>query len=274
VLRSGERRVAVHSEDEPRLRERYAALGPSARVEDHWQVRDVECAVRATRRLLDLVEQTGRKVHVLHLSTAEEVALLRERDLGDLVTAEVTPHHLFLEAPDCYARLGSRVQMNPPVRDRRHREALRQALVDGTIACIGSDHAPHTLQEKAKPYPSSPSGMPGVQTTLGLLLTAVRDGWLQYRDIVRVCVEGPAAVYGIAGKGALRPGMSGDLVLVDPREPGPLDPAWLRSRAGYSPYEGLALAGWPVTVVLRGEVVYDAHRPLGAPLGRPVTFRV
>jgi dihydroorotase len=272
VLRSGRRRVAVHSEDEHRLKERYAAIAPGTPVREHPNVRDVECAVRATRRLLDLVEKTQRKVHVLHLSTAEEVAMLRERDLGDLVTAEVTPHHLFLQAPECYERLGSRVQMNPPVRDRRHRDALRQGLVDGVISCIGSDHAPHTLEEKAKPYPQSPSGMPGVQTTLGLLLTAVRDGWLTYPDVVRICVAGPVAVYGIAGKGPLAPGVAGDLVLVDPDEKGPLDPAWLRSKAGYSPYEGLELAGWPVTVVLGGRVAYDRHQAVGAPGGRPLAF--
>ncbi len=273
VLRSGDRRVAVHSEHEPRLRERYAAIVEGTPVTAHPDVRDVECALRATTRLLDLVEKTRRPVHLLHVSTAEEIALLRERDLGELVTAETTPNHLFLTAPDCYERFGSLAQMNPPVRDARHRDSLRQALVDGTLTCIGSDHAPHTRKEKAQPYPHSPSGIPGVQTILPLLLTAVRDGWLTLADVVRVTCEGPARAYGIEGKGFLTPGHDGDLVLVDEGETGPLQAAWLRSRAAYSPYEGTSLAGWPVTTVVRGRVVYDAHEEKGPPSGRPLRFR-
>lgn len=272
VLRSGRRRVAVHSEDEDRLRERYSAMAPGTDVSQHADVRDIECAVRATRRLLDLAEATERPVHLLHVSTAEEIALLRERDLGELVTAEVTAHHLVLEAPACYEQYGSQVQMNPPIRDRRHRDALREALVDGTLGCIGSDHAPHTLEEKARPYPESPSGIPGVQTTLPLLLAAVRDGWLSLPDIVRICVAGPARIYGLAAKGELVPGNDADFVLVDPSIGEPLPAAWLRSRVGYSPYEGMQLAGWPVGTWLRGQEVYRDHQPSGEPSGQPVAF--
>lgn len=256
VLRSGSRRVAVHAEDEPRLKQRFAQVDPDRGVEQHPDVRDVECALRATRRLLDLVEKTHRKVHILHLSTAEEVDLLRERDLGDLVTAEVTPNHLFLVAPDCYRQFGSLAQMNPPVRDARHRQALRQALVDGTITCIGSDHAPHTRAEKDLPYPKSPSGIPGVQTILPLLLAAVHEGWLRHQDIVRVSCAAPAAVYSIHQKGPVAPGVDGDLVLVDPDVTGPLPADRLRSRAGQSPYVGMPLFGWPRITVLRGNIVY------------------
>ncbi|MDG2304220.1 MAG: dihydroorotase [Candidatus Binatia bacterium] len=272
VLRSGSRRVAVHSEDEPRLIERYAAIQPGTPVTEHPNVRDVECAVRATRRLLDLVERTKRPVHLLHVSTAEEIALLRDRDLGELLTAEVTPNHLFLTAPDCYERFGSRVQMNPPVRVVRHRDTLREALADGTLSCIGSDHAPHAPDEKAKPYPECPSGIPGVQTILGLLLTAVRDGWLRLEDVARVSCSAPARVYGIQRKGGLAPGMDGDLVVVDADERGPLQREWLRSRAGYSPYEGAALAGWPLVTVLRGRIAYRDHAPVGAADGQPIQF--
>ncbi|MHC4920811.1 MAG: dihydroorotase [Planctomycetota bacterium] len=272
VLRAGHRRVAVHAEDEERLRERYANVDPGRGVEQHPDVRDVTCALRATQRLLDLAEKTDRKVHVLHLSTAEEVDLLRERNLGDLVTAEVTPNHLFLEAPDCYQRYGSLAQMNPPVRDRRHQEALREALVEGVVTCIGSDHAPHTQEEKDKPYPGSPSGIPGVQTILPLLLTAVHAGWLRHQDIVRICCAAPATVYDIHHKGPLAPGVDGDLVLVDPNVTGTLPADWLHSRAAQSPYAGMELHGWPTTTVLRGKAVYRNHAPAVAGQGRPLVM--
>jgi len=272
VLRSGTRRVAVHSEHEPRLRERYAAIDEDATHTAHPNVRDVETAVLATTRLLRLVEKTERRVHLLHVSTADEVELLRERDLGELVTAEVTPNHLFLQAPDCYERWGALVQMNPPVRDRRHQEALRQGLADGVIACIGSDHAPHSLEEKERPYPLSPSGIPGVQTILPLLLTAVRDGWLTLPDVARVACSAAARVYGMNGKGRLEAGCHGDLVVVNPGERGPLRLEWLRSRAAYSPYVGMRLEGWPETTVVRGNVVYQDHHTVGEPSGRPLTF--
>lgn len=272
VLRSGTRRVTVHSEDDVRLKERYAALKPGATVMDHANVRDIECAVRSTTRLLNLVEKTGRRVHVLHISTAEELDIFRERDLGDLVTCEATPNHLFLDAPDCYERHGTWAQMNPPVRDRRHRDALRAALKDGPITCIGSDHAPHTAEEKAKPFPQSPSGIAGVQTTLALLLTAVRDGWLTETDILRLCIDGPLRVYGLLGKGALDLGKDGDVTIVDPAITAPIAMDWLQSRAGGNPFVGVETAGMPVTTIVRGQVAWSNGKPAARAVGRPVRF--
>ncbi len=270
VLRSGTRRVTVHSEDDFRLSERYAQVAEGAPVSSHPDVRDVECALSATRRLLDLVERTGRPVHVLHISTAEEVELFAERDLGELVTFEITPNHLFLAAPECYeGPHGTWAQMNPPVRDRRHQERLRRALADGEAACVGSDHAPHTAEEKAKPFPYAPSGIPGVQTTLPLLLTAVRDGWLDWAGLLRASNEGPRRVYGIQGKGLVEPGVDGDLVLVDPQIRQPLPERWLRSRARTNPFVGRELAGWPVATVLAGQVIYRHGEPSGEAQGHP-----
>jgi dihydroorotase len=272
VLRHGSRRVPVHSEDEERLRTRYAKVTRGSHHRIHPEVRDVQAAVISTKRLLTLAEKTGRPVHLLHISTAEELAIVRERDLGDLVTTEATPNHLFLEAPDCYDRFGALAQMNPPVRDRRHREALREAVNDGTIDVIGSDHAPHTREEKDQPYPDSPSGIPGVQTILPLLLTAVRDGWLPMERIPLLTAHGPARIYGIEGKGSLEPGFDGDLVLVDPNVSDDLPLEWLRSRTGFSPFEGTPLAGWPETTVLRGAIAYSKHEAIGDALGQPIRF--
>ncbi|MBI1379758.1 MAG: dihydroorotase [Planctomycetaceae bacterium] len=277
VLRSGTRRVTVHAEDDFRLSERYAALSAGTQVTQHHHVRDVEAALRATRRLLDLAERTGRPVHVLHVSTAEEVELFAERDLGELVTFELTPNHLFLAAPDCYnGPHGTWAQMNPPVREKRHQQRLRRALADGEAACVGSDHAPHTAEEKSKPYPTSPSGIPGVQTTLPLLLTAVRDGWLDWKGLLRAVNVGPRRVYGIRNKGLVEPGVDGDLALVDPRIDGTLEETWLRSRARTNPFVGTELAGWPVATVVGGRVVYRHGNPSGTtqgePAGRPLTF--
>ena len=282
ILRSGERRATFHSEDDPRLKERYAEVQPGTHVREHPHIRDVECAVRSTRRLLDLAEKTGRKIHILHVSTADEVRMVRERDLGDLVTIELTPNHLFLTAPDCYETHGTWAQMNPPVRDRAHQEVLREAAADGTAACIGSDHAPHTAEEQARPIPVSPSGIAGVQPTLPLLLTAVRDGWLRHEDIVRLCVDGPARVYGPPGgpsgdlsgwdRRPLEPGALGNVVVVDPDADGTIGDRPFHSRAGRTPFADVELAGWPIATILRGELAYADGVPLGDPRGRAVDF--
>ena len=272
VLRSGTKRVTVHSEDDTRLRERYAAVQPGTHVREHPQVRDVECAVRSTTRLLDLAERTGRPVHVLHISTAEELDLIRERDLGELVTCEATPNHLFLTAPECYEDHGTWAQMNPPVRDRRHRDALRQALVEGPVTCIGSDHAPHTAESKAQPFPHASSGIAGVQTTLTLLLTAVAEGWLTLQDVVRLCVVGPARVYGLEGCGDWTPGNLGSLTVVDPRVRGPITAEQLESRCPRNPFEGVERSGAPVATIVRGHITWRDGSAVGPASGEPVAF--
>ncbi|MEL6427847.1 MAG: dihydroorotase [Planctomycetota bacterium] len=277
ILRSGERRVTFHAEDDDLLKAQYAALPPGSHVREHPHVRSVECAVRATTRLLELAEKTGRPIHILHVSTADEVRLVRERDLGDLVTIELTPNHLFLTAPDCYETHGTWAQMNPPVRDRSHQEVLREAAADGTAACIGSDHAPHTAEDKGKPFPQSASGIAGVQTTLPLLLTAVRDGWLRHEDVVRLCVQGPARVYGIEDRGPIEDpgggvGALANLAIVDPEARGTIGDRPFHSRAGVTPFADVELAGWPVATVLRGRVAYADGALVGAPAGAPIGF--
>lgn len=270
VLASGRRRIAVHAEDEARLRERRALIGAGATAAMHPVWRDAETALRATQRLLALAERAGRRVHVLHVTTAEEVALLgRHRSLASV---EVTPQHLTLAAPHCYEALGTLAQMNPPIRDERHRAALWEAVRDGRVDVIGSDHAPHTLAEKARAYPESPSGMPGVQTLLPLLLDHAAAGRLPLARIPELTSEGPARVFGIAGKGFLRAGCDADFSLIDLAARWTVEKSWLRSRCGWSPFEGMKLTGKPVMTVLRGRIAMRDGELIGAPTGEPLRF--
>ena len=270
VLGRGRRRVAVHAEDEARLRERRPLAEEGAHPGLHPTWRDVEAAVRATRRLLDAAEEAGRPVHVLHLSTAEEVELLRRH--RHRATCEVTPQHLTLVAPECYERLGTKAQLNPPIREARHREALWRAVRAGLVDAIASDHAPHTLAEKARPYPASPSGLPGVQTMLPLMLEHVAAGRLDLPALARLGAEGPARVWGIAGKGRIAPGMDADLVLVDPRATRRIEDDWIASRCGWTPFAGMRVRGWPVHTLLRGAFIVRDEALVGPPRGRLLRF--
>jgi dihydroorotase len=270
VLESGRRRVAIHAEDEARLRERLALVRGGAPVDQHPVWRDEETALRATRRILALARRAGRRVHVLHVTTAEELPLLAAHK--DLATVEVTPQHLTLAAPDCYERLGTLAQMNPPIRAARHREALWQALGQGVVDVIGSDHAPHSREEKAGDYPATPSGMPGVQTLLPLLLDHMNAGRLSLERLVDLTSAGPQRVYGIAGKGRIAAGYDADLTLVDLKARREITGKWLASKCGWSPFEGMTVAGWPAATVVRGWVVMRDDELQGVSAGRPVRF--
>ena len=270
VLRSGFRRVAIHSEDEARLRERMHIAKESADVAMHPVWRDEETAIRATKRVLKLARETGRRVHLLHVTTAEEMAILA--GAKDIATVEATPQHLTLAAPDCYRELGTLAQMNPPIRDARHREGLWQAVRDGVVDCIGSDHAPHTLEEKAKPYPTSPSGMAGVQTLLPLLLDHLAAGRLTLERIVDLTSAGPQRIYNIAGKGRIAVGYDADLVLVDLETRRVIRNEWIASRCGWTPFDGREVKGWPKATILRGAFVMREDELIGEPIGQPVRF--
>ncbi len=270
VLRHGARRVAIHAEDEGRLRERLALVRDGASVDQHPVWRDEETALKATRRLLALARRAGRRVHVLHISTADEMPILAQNK--DLATVEVTPQHLTLAAPECYERLGTLAQMNPPIRDARHRDGLWAALDQGIVDVIGSDHAPHTREEKAGDYPATPSGMPGVQTLLPLMLDHVNAGRLSLRRLVDLTSAGPQRIYGIAGKGRLAVGYDGDLTLVDLGARREITADWLAAKCGWSPFEGMTVTGWPVATVVRGRIVMRDGALQGEPAGRPVRF--
>lgn len=270
VLRAGVRPAAIHAEDEERLAERRARVKEGDHVRTHPEVRDVETAVRATRRILALAKETGRRVHVLHVSTGDEVPLLAAA--GDGATAETTPQHLTLAAPGCYEELGTLAQMNPPVRDAAHRDALWRGIASGAIDVIGSDHAPHTLEEKARPYPKSPSGMPGTQTLLPVMLDHVNRGRLDLARLADLASGAPARIYGAVRKGAIRPGFDADLTVVDMGARRTITNDWIATRAGWTPFDGREVRGWPVMTVVRGVPVMREDEILGAPRGEPVAF--
>lgn len=278
VLSHGVGRVAVHSEDHGRLEARKSLLSAEPHPREHPEVRDAETARLCTERLLAIAEKTGRPVHVLHISTADELPMLAAaKGRGQRVTCEVTPQHLWFAAPECYERLGSLVQMNPPVRGAAHRDALRKALETGLFDVIGSDHAPHTLEEKGRPYPQSPSGMPGVQTSLSVLLTLGREvPSLDVHTVVRLMAENAAALYGMAGKGRVEIGFDADLALVDLDAEFVVEKSWLASKCGWSPYEGERLRGRPVGTLVRGrEVVRESRLVDGAEsAGQAIRFHL
>lgn len=275
VLRHGVLPVAVHAEDEQRLRDRKSLMSPHPSVKEHPFLRDEECARLAVEQIVRLSAETGRPVHVLHVSSAEEVAVLqRAKAAGIPVTCEVTPHHLYFSAPDAYQRHGAQAQMNPPIRTGHHQMALRQALREGLFDTIGSDHAPHALEEKQRPYPSSPSGIPGVQTLFSVLATlSTRDGLFPVAEIANWLGQGPARRYGLTDRGAIAPGMRADLCVADVNLNRRLEEGSLQSKAKWSPYVGERLYGWPMHTVLAGQVVMRDEEIYGVPSGKPVRFR-
>ncbi len=269
VLRSGSRRVAVHCEDEGRLRER-KHLAEEGKPETHPVWRDELTAFQATNRLLRLARQAGRRVHVLHVTTREELQILAASK--DIATMEITPQHLTLRAPCAYNHLSTLAQMNPPIRAGIHQEALWMAIRGGVADVIGSDDAPPPLEEKARPYPASPSGMPGVQTLLPLMLEHVHQGRLTLQRLVDLTSAGPARVYGLAGKGRVAVGYDADFTLVDLAAERTITNHTQASRCGWTPFDGYEIHGWPVMTIVRGEVAAYDGEIVAPPSGAPVRF--
>ncbi|HXH61175.1 MAG TPA: dihydroorotase [Fimbriimonadaceae bacterium] len=272
VLRNGARPCPVHSEDEERLRERKKLIDDDPDVRKHPYFRDAEAARLSTERLIRLCEKTRRPVHILHVSTLDELPLLKDaKKRGLPITCEVTPQHLYYDA-SAYETLGSRVQMNPPIRAEEHRMALWNALEEGLFDVFGSDHAPHTIEEKEKPYPQSPSGMPGVQTMLPVLLNWCTSGRLTVEKVVKMACERPADLYGVKNKGRIAAGYDADLAIVDLSGSFTIDKSWLKSKCGWSPFEGVELTGRPVHTVVSGTVVVEDSAPTEMKSGRMVQF--
>jgi dihydroorotase len=270
ALKAGRRRMAVHSEDEERLRER-KALAEAGDVRTHPFWRDVETARLSTERVLRLAKQAGRRVHVLHVTTEEELPLLA--NARDFATVETTPQHLTLAAPECYERLGTYAQMNPPIRESRHREALWRAVNEGLIDVIGSDHAPHTRAEKEKTYPDTPSGMPGVQTLVTILLDHVNAGRLSLERFVDLTSAGAARIFGIAGKGRIARGYDADFTIVDVNAKRKIENSWIASKCGWTPFDGMTTTGWPLATIIRGQMIMRDGALAATGQGMPVRFR-
>lgn len=269
VLAATRRRVAVHSEDEYRMAER-RHLAREGDWTSHHEVRDVESAVRCTTRLLAIAQHLRRRIHVLHISTAEELPLLEQA--RDVATVEVLPNHLTLAAPEAYERLKGRAQQNPPIREARHRAALWAAVQSGLIDVLGSDHAPHTAEEKEKPYPASPSGTPGVQTLVPVMLTHVAEGRLSLERFIDLTSAGPNRVFQLSGKGRLALGYDADLTLVDLEARREITDAQQASRVGWTPFAGMIARGWPMATIVRGTVVMRDGDLVNPSRGEPLRF--
>ncbi|RFB04116.1 dihydroorotase [Parvularcula marina] len=270
VLSHGRRRVAIHSEDEAILRAN-KELAREGDWTSHPEVRSAAAALRCTERLIGIARKVARRIHVLHISTADELPILAANK--DIATCEVTPQHLTLEGPEAYERLKGRAQMNPPVRDARHREGLWGGLQAGLFDVVGSDHAPHTLEEKAKSYPASPSGMPGVQTLVPIMLNHVAEGRLTLQRFVDLTSHGANRVFGIAGKGRLAIGYDADITVVDLKAKRTISDAAMANVSGWTPFDGMEVTGWPKGTIIRGQRVMWEDEVIGEPIGAPIKFQ-
>jgi dihydroorotase len=255
IFAQGERLIAVHAEDQGRINQRKQEFAGITDPAIHSQIQDDIAALNATKLAIALSEKYQRRLHILHLSTAIEVEYLRQHKPA-WVTAEVTPQHLLLDT-DAYAKIGTLAQMNPPLRTHHDNDVLWQGLLDGTIDFIATDHAPHTLAEKAKGYPNTPSGMPGVETALPLMITQAVAGKCSIEQVSNWMSAAVAEAYGIPNKGAIAIGYDADLVLVDVESYHTLERADLETKCGWSPFEGWNLTGYPVYTIVNGHVVFD-----------------
>ncbi|CDG38179.1 MULTISPECIES: dihydroorotase [Asaia] len=270
VLRSGHRRVAFHSEDEYRLQARKPLFETGMPHVNHMIWRDEECAFLGTRRITALARKTGRPVHILHTSTAEELDWLAAH--RSHVSVEVLVNHLTQVGPECYETLGAYAVMNPPIRDQRHYDACWAALRDGRVDVVSSDHAPHPREAKEKPWPQCPAGLTGVQTIVPVMLDHVNAGRLSLPRLVDLMAAGPARIYGLQTKGRMAVGFDADFTLVDMKARREIRNDWIASPVGWTPFDGKQVTGWPVGTIVRGHIVMRDDEITSAPIGRLARF--
>ncbi len=269
ILSQTTRRVAVHAEDEQRLKQRHHIAIEGAHPKYHPIWRDEQTALFATTRILRIARTLAKQIHVLHVTTKEEMELLAKNK--DIATVESLPQHLTFNSSD-YDRLGTRLQMNPPIRAQEHQDALWHALNVGIIDVIGSDHAPHTLEEKAKTYPNTPSGMPGVQTILPIMLNFVNQGKLSLLRLVDLLSTGPARVYQAIGKGRIAVGYDGDITIVDMNKTYTIDDKDMATKCKWTPFHGMTIKGKAIYTIIGGRIVMQEDEIIGIAGGKAVKF--
>ena len=269
VISSSDRIVSIHSEDEDiiKLRKKFIKKGD---VHSHPEWRNVECAMSSTRRVVKIAERYNKKIHVLHITTKEEVDFLAMHKKN--VTFETTPQHLTLYAPDCYEKLGSYAQMNPPLRTKEHYDRLWVAIKNNVVDVLGSDHAPHLKENKDKEYPNSPSGMPGVQTIFPVMLNHVNDGKLTLQQLINLMCENPCKIFGIKNKGFIKEGFDADLTIADMNKEVIIKNEMIASKCGWTPFNNYKVKGFPVGTIVNGNLVMSDGKVIMESKGTPLKF--
>ena len=254
IVANGKRVIAVHAEDESIMNEnKVTILGDSNDVAMHYKWRSEESCLNATKRIVSIAKKYSRKVHILHITTAQEMAFLKANK--DIASAEVLANHLTLHAPDCYDMFGTLAQQNPPIREKHHQDALWAAVANGTVDIVASDHAPHTLDEKSGTYPNTPSGTPGVQTLIPIMLNHVHEGRLSYERLVDLMAYGPYRIHKIKNKCLIRKGFNADFTVVDPKAEHIISNAEQASKSGWTPYDGKKVVGFPTMTIIGGKTI-------------------
>jgi len=269
VFQNSSKVVAVHSEDEEILNKNKKLI-KKGDVHSHPVWRSEECAISSTRRIVKIAERYNKKAHVLHITTKQEIDFLSQHK-GN-ITFEITPQHLTIYAPDCYNKLGTYAQMNPPIRDRSHYDRLWYAIKNNFNDTIGSDHAPHLKQNKEKTYPNSPSGMPGVQTLVPVMLNHVNEGKLTLEQFINSVCENPVKIFGIKNKGFIKEGFDADFTIVDMEKKILIQNEKIESKCGWSPFDGLEFKGMPVATIINGKTKMKDGKIIGQPEGKPLIF--
>ena len=270
IMDNGSKRVAVHAEDEERLMDRFKVYQKSSNPKDHPKWRDPKSALIATQRIVNIANSAQRPLHILHISSALEMKFLKER--SSLITVEVTPQHLTLSSPTCYETLGEFAQMNPPIRSKHHQNQLWLGIHNGTVDVIGSDHAPHTIEEKRKGFPNSPSGMPGVQTMLPLMLNEVSKRKITLSKLVSLLSTKPAEIYKMKKRGRIEEGYLASLTVIDLNLKKSLKEDDIQSKCGWSPFTNKILKGWPVMTIINGDIAMENQKLNKRPSVQKIQF--
>ena len=261
--------VSVHSEDEEILNLRKKLI-KKGNVLTHPVWRNEECAISSTRKIVKIAKRLNKKAHILHVTTKEEVDFLSQNK-GN-ITFEITPQHLTLTSPECYEKLGTFAQMNPPIRDKSHFDRLWYAVRNNYNDTIGSDHAPHLKKNKQKEYPDSPSGMPGVQTLLPVMLNHINEGRLKLDQLVKLLCENPTNIFGIQNKGFINKSFDADFTIIDLNKVIEIKNEKIESKCGWSPFDGYKFKGTPVATIINGKIKMKNGKILGDPTGKTIKF--